>query len=106
MAMGSLLLSVIGVLLKARASMPFLFRHTTPLRGAGQPASNGPGVANAASLRGESVRYSIDQKPRERSRERLDSAAIRPCKRHRHLLRDFRQRQCRTAAADYGVRRP
>jgi hypothetical protein len=64
MAMGSLLLSVIGVLLNSRASMPFLFRHTTPLRGAGQPASSGSSVADAASLRGETVRYSIDQKPK------------------------------------------
>src|SRR5215467_2657040 len=60
-ATGSLVLSVIGVLRMSRAAMPFFFRHTTLLRGAGQPASSGCGVARAASLRRETVRYSINQ---------------------------------------------
>ncbi|MGT2499718.1 hypothetical protein ACVOMS_00170 [Bradyrhizobium guangxiense] len=62
MATGSLVLSVIGVLLKSRAAMPFFSRHTTPLRGAGQPAST-PAICiwNAASLRRETMRYNIDQ---------------------------------------------
>ena len=82
--------------------VPFFSRHTTPLRGAGQPASGG--AAHTASLRRETVRYSIDQKPRERARDRPSAAPDPPRQRHRHLLRDLRQRQCRAAAADHGAR--
>src|SRR3954451_10317409 len=59
-AAGSVILSVISIL---PMFAPFFFRHTTPLRGAGQPASGRFGVAHTTSSREETVRYSTTKTP-------------------------------------------